>query len=164
MTQGESGFFTERNVSIRMSVDEDAEAMRELFGIMRNAVMADIDGYTGEKYDAKNNPEMAVLLGKTSLAIQEEFMPQTARGTRSPMNPDILQAMRVQRAYDIVTTIEIMNLSPYEAEDPKEAWERGLDIAATARFKQQLAKAETSPTHRQALAHFVLKSRRDSGQ
>ncbi len=169
MTQGESGFFADRNMGMatpsHTSIDEDPQAMRELFDTMRDGVVADIDAYTGGRFDAHNDFRMAPLLGKTSLAIQEEFTTYMVQAARSPVNADtVSQAARMRRAYEITEAIEIMNLSPHEAEDPEEAWERGLDIAATARFRRELAEGDKVLRRGRALANIALHLRRNTGQ
>jgi hypothetical protein len=169
MTQGESGPFANHNVSMHepssIPIDEDPAAMHALFDATRHRVVVDIDAYTGGEFDAHNDFRMAPLLGKTSLAIQEEFTTQMVRAARSPVNVDMVsQATRMRRAHEITETIEIMNLFCYEAEDPKEAWERGLDTAATARFRRELAKEEEVLRRGQAIVNLALNMRRNTGQ
>jgi hypothetical protein len=166
MTQGESGPFTNHNMSVQepssVPIDEDPVAMQALFDTLRADVATDIDAYTAGEFDT-HNFNAAIALGMTSLAIQEEFFGQIRREIRGGPGLPPGYGIRMRRAHEVMETVEIVNLSSRNAKNPTEAWEHGLTVATTARFRRELDRIEAR-SRRRAIGQIALGMRSNTGQ
>jgi hypothetical protein len=144
-------------------IDEDPKAMRELFEYMRRTVVADLDAYSSGAYDAENDSEAAQALEMTQLASRNKYDAQVAREMVNPAGIPNKEVTLMRRAYDTIEAIELMDLSPYQAEDPEEAWERALNVAATERMRRELGGIRAGQ-HLRSMGRAALRVRFDTGQ
>lgn len=145
-------------------IDEDPVAMRQLFEYMRGTVVADLDAYTSGAYDIEHDFESAMALGMTRLSSRNDYHTELAREVLDdPAKASAGKGRIMKRAYDVVEAIELADLASYQAEEPGEAWERALDVAAGERMRRELEGIHVRQRIR-ALGRTALGFRFNTGQ